>query len=58
VRCGATDKVAVTLKAPKKAKKALKRLRGSLKATVTITMGTGAEATTDRATLTLKGKQK
>jgi plastocyanin len=58
VTCAADDKVTVTLKASAKLKKKLRKARGSAKATVRITMGSGAAATSSSGTLVLKAPKK
>jgi hypothetical protein len=58
VTCAANDKVTVTLKASAKLKKKLRKTRGSAKATVRITMGSGAAATSSSETLVLKAPKK
>jgi plastocyanin len=53
VRCGAKDRVTVTLKASAKLKRKLAKARGSVRTTVTITMGSGSAATSSSRQLVL-----
>lgn len=59
VTCAGNDKVTVTLKASAKLKRKLRKARGSARATVKITMGSGSAATSSSGSLVLKApKQK
>ena len=56
VRCGAGDRLSVRLKPSAKLTRKLRKERRSLTATVKITMGAGATATTDSRRLVIKRK--
>jgi hypothetical protein len=58
VRCAANDRAAVTLKVSKRLAKALKKARGSVTATVRITLGAGTTATSDSKRLVLSAAKR
>jgi plastocyanin len=58
VTCATNDRVTVTLKASAKLKRKLRKARGSARATVKITMGSGAAATSSSGTLVLKAPKR
>jgi plastocyanin len=54
VRCGGNDRLTARLKPSRKAARALRRSQGSLRATVTVSMGVGDVATSSSRRLVLK----